>query len=103
MQYLSLDKDILPVSEFRSSTAAYLKQIKKSKRPIILTQNGRSAAVVLDIGEYMKLSKASENVTENNEKSILKLCGSWKDNRSADEIVNDIYSARTSSDEKGIL
>ena len=102
MQQLVLDKDILPVSEFRTNTAAFLKQIKKTKRPIVLTQHGRSAVVLLDISEYMKLSKA--NITQdNNNKSLIELCGKWKDDRSPEEIVDEIYSTRTSSNLKGTL
>lgn len=101
MQYLSLNQDIIPISEFRSSTATYLKRIKKTKRPIVLTQHGRSAAVVLDIGEYMKLSQANENNNDN--KSLVTLCGSWKDDRRPEEIIDEIYSMRTSSDAKGVL
>jgi len=97
MKYPELDKDIMPVSQFRSETAAYLKKIKKTKRPIILTQHGRSAAVVLDIGEFIKLSQGK------NKKKLDDLCGSWKDDKSADEIVEQIYSARTSSGSKGSL
>lgn len=100
MQYLSLDQDIMPISEFRSGTATYLKRIKETKRPIILTQHGRSAAVVLDIGEYMKLSQANDN---NDNKSLVKLCGSWKDDRSPEEIIDEIHSMRTSSDAIGVL
>ena len=44
--------DVLPVTEFRANTSALLAQIRANKRPIVLTQNGRSAAVVLDVGAY---------------------------------------------------
>ncbi len=103
MQQLVLDKDILPVSEFRTNTAAFLKQIKETKRPIVLTQHGRSAVVLLDISEYVKLSKANNISKDQNNNSLLELCGKWKDDRTAEEIVEEIYSTRTSSNLKGSL
>ena len=44
--------DVLPVTEFRANSAALLAQIRTSKRPIVLTQHGRSAAVLMDVGVY---------------------------------------------------
>lgn len=52
MQRIQLDKDIQPLSEFRSKISYYFDKIKKTKRPLIITQNGKSAAIVLDISEY---------------------------------------------------
>ena len=40
---------------------------------------------------------------EQNNQSLLELCGSWKDDRSAEKIVKEIYSTRTSSSSKGHL
>jgi len=48
-------KDILPLSEFRSHTADFVKKVKETGRPVILTQHGRSAAVLMDVGEYEAL------------------------------------------------
>lgn len=44
----NLAKDIIPVSEFRKNTASYLKDIHLKGRTVVLTQNGHSAAVVID-------------------------------------------------------
>ena len=44
--------DVLPVTEFRANTSALLTQLRASKRPIVLTQHGRSAAVVMDEDVY---------------------------------------------------
>jgi len=44
--------DVLPVTEFRANSAALLAQIRTSKRPIVLTQHGRSAAVLMDVSAY---------------------------------------------------
>jgi prevent-host-death family protein len=52
MNRIKLDKDIQPLSEFRSKTAFYFDKVKKTKRPLIITQNGKSAAILLDVSEY---------------------------------------------------
>ncbi len=52
MNRIQLDKDIQPLSEFRSKVAFYFEQVKKTKRPLIITQNGKSAAILLDVSEY---------------------------------------------------
>ncbi len=41
-----------PISAFRLRTAEFVAKVKKTKRPIILSQRCRWAAVLEDIGEY---------------------------------------------------
>lgn len=47
--------DVLPVTEFRANTSAMLTRMHASKRPMVLTQHGRSAAVVMDVDVYEQL------------------------------------------------
>jgi antitoxin YefM len=44
--------DVRPVTEFRANTSAVIEQMHSTKRPVILTQHGRSAAVLLDPEVY---------------------------------------------------
>jgi len=55
MAVLRPSVDVRPVTEFRSHTSAIIDQVQKTKRPVILTQHGRSAAVVLDVEAYEAL------------------------------------------------
>jgi antitoxin YefM len=55
MAVLRPSVDVRPVTEFRSHTSAVLEQVRKTKRPVILTQHGRSAAVLLDVEAYEAL------------------------------------------------
>ena len=48
-------EDVRPVSEFRANAASFVQQVQDTKRPVILTVHGRSAAVLLDVGEYETL------------------------------------------------
>ncbi len=52
MGRIKLSEDLIPVSDFRIRTAEVVAKVKKNKRPVILTQRGRSAAVLEDVGEY---------------------------------------------------
>ena len=46
---------VRPVTEFRAHTSAVLEQVQTTKRPVVLTQHGRSAAVLLDVDVYESL------------------------------------------------
>jgi antitoxin YefM len=60
MQRLLLDQDIKPLSEFRANAAAFIKQVQITKRPLVITTHGKSAAVLLDVAEYEALIEKSE-------------------------------------------
>ena len=55
MHKIQLDQDIQPLSEFRSKVAFYFEQVKKTKRPLVITQNGKSSAILLDVSEYQQM------------------------------------------------
>jgi antitoxin YefM len=55
MHRLLLDQDIKPLSDFRANAAAFLKQVQKTKRPLVITSHGKSAAVLIDVSEYEAL------------------------------------------------
>ncbi len=55
MDSINLEEDIRPLSEFRANTASLVKQIKKTGRPLVLTQHGRSTVVLLDVGHYQSM------------------------------------------------
>lgn len=55
MHKINVDQDIQPLSEFRSKVAFYFDKVKKTKRPLVVTQNGRSSAIILDVAEYQSM------------------------------------------------
>ena len=57
---LRLTKDIRPLSEFRANTAKFVHHVQSTGRPLVLTQHGRGAAVLLDIAAYERLVERSE-------------------------------------------
>jgi prevent-host-death family protein len=52
---IDITTDIHPLTTFRRSSAGFLRQLKKSKRPVVLTVNGKAAAVIQDAGAYQRL------------------------------------------------
>lgn len=66
MQKISLEQDIKSLSEFRANAAGFIEQIHKTGRPIVLTQNGRGAAVVMGVAEYDALIEKIELLEELN-------------------------------------
>ena len=52
MASLRPSTDVRPVTEFRAHTSAVIDQMHSTKRPVVLTQHGRSTAVLLDVAVY---------------------------------------------------
>ncbi|MBK7107394.1 MAG: type II toxin-antitoxin system Phd/YefM family antitoxin [Ignavibacteriae bacterium] len=55
MHKIQFDQDIQPLSKFRSKVAFYFDQVKKTRRPLVITQNGKSSAILLDVSEYQQM------------------------------------------------
>ena len=60
MQRLKVDRDIRPMSEFRTGIASFLKQVHDTKRPLVITQHGKGVAVLLDVAEYEAMQEKIE-------------------------------------------
>jgi prevent-host-death family protein len=52
---LDITKDIQSLTTFRRQSGDFMKHLKKSKRPMVLTVNGKAAAVVQDAEAYQRL------------------------------------------------
>ena len=44
--------DIIPITDLRQDAAAVLKRVRASKQPVVITQRGRAAAVILGVEAY---------------------------------------------------
>ena len=44
--------NIIPVTDLRQDAAAALKRLRVSKQPVVITQRGRAAAVLISMEEY---------------------------------------------------
>jgi prevent-host-death family protein len=60
MYNMSKLSNIIPVSDLRQDTAKSLKQLRKSKDPLIITQRGRATAVIIGLDAYEKSEHEKE-------------------------------------------
>jgi prevent-host-death family protein len=52
MKPLQLSEDILPIGEFKTHASQVVRQLRQSQRPVVITQNGRPAAVLITPEEF---------------------------------------------------
>ena len=64
MQHLKIDKDIRPLSEVRGSMASFIKQVRDTKRPLVITQHGKGVAVLLGAEEFEKMQERIELLSD---------------------------------------
>lgn len=64
MQRLKIDQDIKPLSEVRTGIANFIKQVHDTKRPLVITQHGKSVAVLMDVHEYESIQERLELLTD---------------------------------------
>ena len=52
--------NIIPVSDLRQDAAKVLKRVRDSKEPLVITQRGRAAAVMLSVEAYERSERDRE-------------------------------------------
>jgi prevent-host-death family protein len=52
---MDITKDIQTMTTFRNHSAKFLRHLRKTKRALVLTVNGKAAVVVQDVEAYQKL------------------------------------------------
>jgi prevent-host-death family protein len=52
MKPVQVSEDIVPLSEFKTQASKVMRKLKSSQRPIIITQNGKPAAVLITPDEF---------------------------------------------------
>ncbi len=52
---MDITKDIQPMTTFRNHSAEIMRHLKETRRPVVLTVNGKAAAVVQDAEAYQRL------------------------------------------------
>ncbi len=55
MRPMHVAEDIVPLSQFKTHASQILERMKKSNGAIVITQNGRPAAVVMTPAEFDRL------------------------------------------------
>ena len=52
--------EVIPITDLRQEAAEVLKRLRKGKEPVVITQRGRAAAVLLSIEEYERARQERE-------------------------------------------
>lgn len=55
MKNILVASDIIPVGQFKSGLAKYLKEIQNKRNSLIITQNGKPAGVLISPAEFDEL------------------------------------------------
>ncbi|MCP4136984.1 MAG: type II toxin-antitoxin system Phd/YefM family antitoxin [bacterium] len=55
MKNINISQDIIPIGEFKTHISKCFKNIQNTGHPLIITQNGKPAGVLLSPGEYDEL------------------------------------------------
>lgn len=58
--YMNINRDIQTVSQFKQNASKLVKQIQRTKQPLVLTVNGKAAVVLQDAETYQALSAQRE-------------------------------------------
>jgi len=57
MRALKVAEDIVPVGEFKGKAARWLRHAAESGQPVVITQNGKPAGVLVSPSEYDRLTE----------------------------------------------
>ena len=90
-------KNIKPLTDFRKHMKEYIEELQSSKKPIVLTQHGKSAAVMLDPELFQDIQDQIEFM-----KKVALGLDDIKNNRvhSFSDVKNDIYAIISKSEQK---
>jgi antitoxin YefM len=55
MKAIQLSKDVVPIGEFKAQAASWLEHVRNSGHPIVITQNGKPAGVLLSPAEFDRI------------------------------------------------
>jgi len=59
---MNLSQDIHPLTDFKRNTAEFLRQLKETGNPVVLTINGKAELVVQDAASYQRLFDLAERL-----------------------------------------
>lgn len=57
MKALKISRDVVTLAEFKSQAASYIERIGTSSQPLLITQNGKPAGVLLSPAEFDRIQE----------------------------------------------
>ena len=70
LQRPRLDKDVVSYTECRQTLADCMQRTRRTHRPLVITQNGHAASILLDISDFENLWSENEALREREQLSI---------------------------------
>lgn len=56
MKPLQVSEDIVPIAEFKAKASEVVRTLRARRRPVVITQNGKPAAVLLSPEDFDRLT-----------------------------------------------
>lgn len=69
---LDLNRDIHSLSNFKRNTPEFIRQLKETGHPVVLTVNGKAEVIVQDAASYQKLLERAERAERAEEQEALR-------------------------------
>ncbi|MFS8066738.1 MAG: type II toxin-antitoxin system Phd/YefM family antitoxin [Byssovorax sp.] len=63
MRSVRISEDIVPVSDFKAQAADWLRRVAETGHPLVITQNGKAAGVLLSPAEFDRLNERAQFVS----------------------------------------
>ncbi len=55
MKHVNMAEDIVPLADFKSRTSQLFRRLRQEQRPLVITQNGKPAAVLITPEEFDRI------------------------------------------------
>jgi prevent-host-death family protein len=96
---MKLARDIMSLSTFKRDSNKVMRQMKKTKEPVVLTVNGKAAIVVQDAESYQSLLELRERteVVETLRERLASL--GRKKGRTAEEFFTEFFARNRISED----
>jgi len=63
MRAVRVSEDIVPVSDFKARAADWLNRVAETGQPVVITQNGKAAGVLVSPAEFDRLTERARFLT----------------------------------------
>ncbi|MEZ4404891.1 MAG: type II toxin-antitoxin system Phd/YefM family antitoxin [Polyangiales bacterium] len=64
MKPLRVSQDIVPMAEFKGQAAHWFRRLAENNQPVVITQNGKPAGVLLSPAEFDRLVERERFLTD---------------------------------------
>ncbi len=86
-------EDVRPLTDLKTKTASVIEQVRRTRRPVLLTRRGRGIAVLLDLSEYERLTERAAFIGAVEEGQQAASAGDLHDNQEAAAILDEFGKA----------